>query len=211
MGVVICDLAVHGQFEKVQKWPFLSRLALQLTLVAIALVFQWINVIRDNVNSGLATISVLNLTEVTFCDFIFVSCALVVVETSTWCQFVFGNWIVKNTVGRLSAGMVVLSPIILYTVIPRVASSMNASGTVGSSVLGVSWLVLFLVTVALSVVFHFVVEWPSKYAGEWFGNYCTNWGRSDEEEAARKAMNAKANEGVKAPNSAPARLKAWFL
>lgn len=211
MGVVICDMAVHGVFERIQKWPFLLRLALQLTLVAIALVFQWINVIRDNVNSGMGTISVAGLNEVTFCDFIFVTCGLLVAETSTWTQFVFGNWVVRNTVGKLSAGMVLISPIILYTVIPHLAHSMDNSGAVGSSSLGVCWLVLFLATLGLSIIFYFIVEWPSKFAAEWFGNYCTNWGRSDEEEAARKAMNAKANEGVKAPNSAPARLKAWFL
>lgn len=203
-------MAVHGVFQKIQNWPFLMRLALQLTLLAIGLVFQWINVIRDNVNSGLFTISVLGLREVTFCDMIFVTCALLIVETSPWCQLAFGN-IVMRMLGKLSAGMVLISPIIVYTIVPKIAQSMGDDDAAGSSVLGVGWLVTFLASFGLAMIFHFVLELPSKFLGEHFAELCTNWGRVTEEEAAIKAANAKAKAGIKAPNSVPAKIKNWLL
>lgn len=156
----------HGHLHNIRtRWPAWQRLSLHAVLIVIALVFQWVPVLRDNVNSGMATINVQSHPELTFCDAVFASFWLFAIETSGLAQNILGN-IVMRTLGKFAAGLFLLAPAITFTIVPDVALSMHNSGSSASSVLGVSWLVLFVITLALAVLFHFVVELPSKMMGE---------------------------------------------
>jgi hypothetical protein len=204
--VAIADMVVHDQFKRIQKWPFLLRLSVQLALVAIACVTQWIGPIRDNINYGMNVVNVLHHTQIQFADVIFVTCFLLVVESSTICQFVFGN-VVMRLLGKLTAGLFLLAPIMTFTVVPDLALSMHRSNSSSSAILGVSWAVLFLACFGLAIVFHFAVELPSKLAGEYFADFVTNWGHADSTTEAIRDANRKAKSALKAPVEAPAKLR----
>lgn len=156
----------HGHLHRIRtKWPMYQRVALQAILIIVALVFQWVPVIRDNVNYGMSVINVQDHPELTFCDAIFCVCWLFVIETSGVAQVVFGNVVFRN-LGKLSAGVYLLAPAITFTIVPNLALSMHNNGSSASSVLGLSWLVLFVVACACAIAFHFAVELPSKVMGE---------------------------------------------
>lgn len=156
-------------------------LALQIVLLAFALCFQFINPVRNHLNSAFATINVLNHSELTFCDMIFATCFMLVFETSALLQIVFGN-IVMRLLGKLAPGMYLFAPAIVYTVVPSLGISLRSNGTTGSGVLGVTWIVTFAICVLLAIPFHFLVELPSKLAGEYFADFTESWGRSNQEE-----------------------------
>ncbi|KDE09630.1 hypothetical protein MVLG_00037 [Microbotryum lychnidis-dioicae p1A1 Lamole] len=166
IGLVFADMHAHGHLHRIRtKWSTTGRLALHVTLIAIACVTQFVPILRDNINKGMATINVQNHPELTFCDTVFATCWLFAIETSGLAQNILGNMVMR-TFGKASAGMYLLAPAITYTIVPDLALNMHNNGSSASSVLGVSWLVLFIVTVILSVLFHFVVELPSKMFGE---------------------------------------------
>lgn len=166
IGLAIADMHAHGHLHTIRtKWPAYQRLALHGVLIAVALVTQWVPVIRDNVNRGMAVINVQDHPELTFCDAVFAACWLLTIETSGLAQTVFGN-VVMRSLGKLSAGMFLLAPAITFTIVPNLALSLHNNGSGASAVLGISWVVLFVVTVALAVAFHFLVELPSKMIGE---------------------------------------------
>ncbi|KAK4702093.1 hypothetical protein P7C70_g4132, partial [Phenoliferia sp. Uapishka_3] len=166
IGLLIADMHAHGHLHRIRtKWPMYQRLTLHGVLIAVALVTQWVPVVRDNINKGLAVINVQDHPELTFCDAIFASCWLFTIETSGLAQTVFGNVVMRN-LGKLSAGIYLLAPAITFTIVPNIALSLHNKGSSASSVLGISWVVLFFITIALAIAFHFVVELPSKMLGE---------------------------------------------
>ncbi|GAA6049559.1 hypothetical protein JCM3770_000847 [Rhodotorula araucariae] len=175
LGLVIADMHAHGHLHRIRtKWPLWRRLALHGVLIAIALVFQWVPVIRDNVNSGMHTINVTDHPEITFCDALFAAFWLFCIETSGFAQTVFGN-VVMRTLGKLAPGMVLLAPAITFTIVPDIALSMHNNGASASAVLGTTWIAMFGIVVALSIAFHFLVELPSKMIGEVFVEALENW------------------------------------
>lgn len=175
IGLMFSDLAAHGQFTRIKKWPILRILGLQILLLAIALCFQFINPVRDNLNSAFATLNVQYNTDLTFCDMVFATCIMFVFETSTILQIVFGN-VAMRLVGKLSAGIYLLAPAIVYTVVPSLGISLRRNGTTGSGVLGVTWVVTFAICVVAAIPFHFLIELPSKLAGEYFADFAEKWG-----------------------------------
>ncbi|GAA5958423.1 hypothetical protein JCM3765_007872 [Sporobolomyces pararoseus] len=175
LGLVIADMHAHGHLHTIRtKWPAYLRLSLHGVLIAIALVFQWVPVIRDNVNYGMGVINVTGHPEITFCDAIFVACWLFCIETSGLAQNVFGN-IVMRTLGKLAPGMYLLAPAITYSIVPDIALNMHNNGSSASSVLGSTWIAMFAIVVALSIAFHFLVELPSKMIGEVVCEWLENW------------------------------------
>ncbi|KAK4055191.1 hypothetical protein OIV83_000471 [Microbotryomycetes sp. JL201] len=166
LGLILADMHAHGHLHRIRaKWPAWQRLTLHLCLIVIACVFQFVPVLRDNVNSGMSVINVQDHNELAFCDAIFAFGWLFAIETSGLAQNILGN-IVMRTLGKFSAGIYLLAPAITFTIVPDVALSLHNNGSTASTVLGVSWLVLFIVVLALSIAFHFVVELPSKMLGE---------------------------------------------
>lgn len=71
-----------------------------------------------------------------------------------------------RTMGKFAPGLYLLAPAITFTLVPDLALTLHNNGSTASSVLGVSWLVLFFVTLVVAALFHFVVELPSKMLGE---------------------------------------------
>jgi hypothetical protein len=158
----------HGHLHRIRsKWPAYQRLSLHAVLITIACITQFVPVIRNNINYGMSVINVQNHPELTFADSIFAFCWLFSIETSGIAQTVLGNVVMRN-LGKLAAGIYLLAPAITFTVVPNLALSLHANGHSASSVLGTSWVVLFTVTVALAIPFHFFVELPSKLLGEMF-------------------------------------------
>lgn len=166
LGLILADMHAHGHLHRIRtRWPAWQRLSLHAVCIVVACVCQWVPVIRDNINSGMATINVQNHPELTFCSSIFAFGWLFAIETSGIAQNILGN-IFMRTLGKFAAGIYLLAPAITFTIVPDVALSLHNNGSSASTVLGVSWLVLFIVVVALSIPFHFLVELPSKMMGE---------------------------------------------
>lgn len=103
--------------------------------------------------------------ELTFADSIFAFCIVFAVETSGVAQWFFGNVVMRN-LGKLSAGMYLLAPSIVFAIIPPFAASLNKKGTSMANTLLYSWLVVLGSGMGLAVLFHFFVELPSKVMGE---------------------------------------------
>ncbi|GAA6004438.1 hypothetical protein JCM10207_000727 [Rhodosporidiobolus poonsookiae] len=175
LGLVIADMHAHGHLHRIRtKWPVYQRLALHAVLIAFALVFQWVPVIRDNVNYGLSVINVTDHDDLTICDALFAACWLFCIETSGLAQTILGN-VVMRTLGKLAPGMVLLAPAITFTLVPDIALNLHNNGSSASAILGVGWIALFGIVVALSIAFHFVVELPSKMMGEVVVELLENW------------------------------------
>lgn len=66
-----------------------------------------------------------------------------------------------NLLNKLAAGIYLLHPAYLYTLIPRLALHLHSRSVSFSSTVGVSWLVLVLLTLPTAIVFHYLVENPS--------------------------------------------------
>lgn len=166
IGVVFADMHAHGHLHYIRtRWPAFLRIAAQAAAIGIALVTQWVPVLRDNINYGMSVINVQNHPELTFCDAIFATCWIFVIETSGIAQLVFGNVVMRH-LGKLAAGIYLLAPTLTYTIVPDVALSLSSNGTDAGSIVGVCWVTLFAITIALSIAFHFFVELPSKLMGE---------------------------------------------
>lgn len=197
LGLVIADMHAHGHLHRIRtKWAAWQRLTLHAVLIAVALVTQWVPVIRDNINSGLHTINVTDHPEITFCDALFTACWLFCIETSGIAQTVFGN-VVMRTLGKLAPGMVLLAPAITFTIVPDIALSMSNNGASASTVLGTTWVALFGIVFALSIAFHFVVELPSKMIGEVFVEALENWDGEGFRARRAKAGSSKLSKAPK--------------
>lgn len=201
IGLAFSDLAAHGHFARVRKWPFVRTMAIHIILLGIALAFQFVNPLRDNVNYGLSVINVSNHDEIQICDVIFVTCIVLIFETSKIAQMIFGN-IVMRMLGKLAPGMYLLSSPITYTIVPSLAVSLSNNGTSGSGILGVTWVVCFAVSVVAAIPFHFLVELPSKLAGEYVIEFLQKWGRSEEDKATMvKGPQSKAPKKIAGPGA----------
>merc|ERR1711939_863782 len=108
IGVVFADMHAHGHLHYIRtRWPAFLRIAAQAAAIGIALVTQWVPVLRDNINYGMSVINVQNHPELTFCDAIFATCWIFVIETSGIAQLVFGNVVMRH-LGKLAAGIYLL-------------------------------------------------------------------------------------------------------
>lgn len=201
IGMVMSDMAAHGHWAKIRKQPWTRALILQVVLIGVALALQFVNPARNALNNAFATINVTGNTDLTICDLIFATCFMIVFETSPICQAVLGN-IVMRYLGKLAPGIYLLAPAITYTVVPTLGISLKNSGTSGSGVLGVTWVVCFAVCVVAAIPFHFLVEYPSKIAGNYFGNFVTRWGaRDDDAQTAVKGPQKSAPKKLSGPGA----------
>lgn len=166
MGLALADMHAHGHLHRVRtKWPMYQRLTLHFSLIALACCTQFIPVVRNNINYGMSVINVQDHPELTFSDSIFAVCWLICIETSGIAQNVFGNIVMRN-LGKFSAGMFLLAPAVTFTIVPDLALQLHNNKSSASTILGLSWVVLFFTTFVGAIVFHFLVELPSKMIGE---------------------------------------------
>lgn len=184
LGLILADMHAHGHLHRIRtRWPAWQRLTLHAVCIVVACVVQWVPVIRDNINSGMATINVQNHPELTFCSSVFAFGWLFAIETSGLAQNILGN-VFMRTMGKFAAGIYLLAPAITFTIVPDVALSLHNNGSSASTVLGVSWLVLFIIVLALAVPFHFFVELPSKMMGEVVVELLESWGTTADHDGA---------------------------
>jgi len=201
IGLALSDIAAHGHFARMRKWPFMRTLAIHIVLLGIALAFQFVNPLRNNVNKGLSVINVTDHDEIQFCDVIFVTCIFLIFETShKIVHVIFGN-VVMRMLGKLAPGMYLLCNPITYTVVPSLAVSLSNNGTSGSGILGVTWVVCFAISLVAAIPFHFLVELPSKLAGEYFIDFMEKWGRREDEAPLVKGPQSKAPKKIAGPGA----------
>ncbi|EGG12604.1 uncharacterized protein MELLADRAFT_76238 [Melampsora larici-populina 98AG31] len=190
-GLFIADMAAHGQTARLRKLSVPLRIAIRVALLVVAAVTQFIPVVRNNLNSALATVNVQAHTDITFSDWIFVTIVLFIVETSDVAQRVLGFGLFKF-LGQLSAGIFLLAPAVVFTIVPDVALSLHNSQTYSApTVLGLSWALLLGVCFAGSIAFHLVVECPSKLIGEVVCDLFERLG-ADKEQMKKDAEDLKA-------------------
>ncbi|KAA1101873.1 hypothetical protein PGT21_031900 [Puccinia graminis f. sp. tritici] len=190
-GLLIADMAAHGQIAKLRKMPMMSRIGMRLGLLVLALATQWVPIIRDNLNMGMAKINVQSHGELTFADWIFVTVILFIVETSEVAQMILSN-VVFRLLGKLSAGIYLLAPAIVFTIVPTMALRLHDTQTYqAAGVLGISWCLLVGACFGSAVLFYLVVECPSKLLGEVVVNSIEKLG-VDPELAKRDAEDLKA-------------------
>lgn len=181
VGLVITDLSVHGHFTKIQNWSLIQRSILQFSLLGFGLTIQWIPIIRDSVNKAFAVLNVQDHPELKFVDSIFVVIFLLLIEISPWAQNVLNfSWFVKG--GKLSAGIYLLAPSIVFGLIPHLALAMHDQHYSGSTILGVSWLVLFVTASLGGGIFWGLVQVPSKWVREKFREGMMRDSKQDEGE-----------------------------
>lgn len=190
-GLFIADMAAHGQTARLRKLSVPLRIAIRIALLVVAAITQFIPVVRNNLNSALATVNVQAHTDITFSDWIFVTIVLFIVETSDVAQRVFSFGIFKF-LGQLSAGIFLLAPAVVFTIVPDVALSLHNSQTYSApTVLALSWALLLGVCFVGSIAFHLVVECPSKLFGEVMCDLFEKLG-ADKEQMKKDAEDLKA-------------------
>ncbi|MBW0524628.1 hypothetical protein O181_064343 [Austropuccinia psidii MF-1] len=141
-GLVIADMAAHGHTAKLRKLNLISRISLRIGLLILAFAIQWIPFIRDHLNSAMSKINVQSHNEITFADWILVSVILFVVETSDLAQTVLSN-IFFRIMSKLSAGIYLIAPAIVFTLVPTVALKLHDTHTYqAGGVLGISQILI---------------------------------------------------------------------
>ncbi|KNE91566.1 hypothetical protein PSTG_15018 [Puccinia striiformis f. sp. tritici PST-78] len=190
-GLLIADMAAHGQIAKLRKMSMIGRIGLRIGLLGLALATQWVPIVRDNLNTGMAKINVQSHGELTFADWIFATVILFIVETSEIAQLILSN-IVFRILGKLSAGIYLLSPAIVFTLVPTMALKLHDAQTYqASGVLGISWCLLMGASFGSAILFYLFIECPSKLLGEIVVNNIEKMG-VDPELAKRDAEDLKA-------------------
>jgi len=166
IGLALADMAVHGEWAKLQRLNFGIRLAIHAVLIGLVVLVQFINPVRNGLNNGMATLNVTYHTDLTFADLITATCIISVVELAPWVQLVLGN-VVLRAIGRVTtAGLFLISAVMTFTAVPTLALSLSNNRSSPSSITGLTWLVMFVASLLLAIPFHFFVELPSKHFGE---------------------------------------------
>ncbi|KAJ3165200.1 hypothetical protein HDU88_004283 [Geranomyces variabilis] len=163
LGYIIHDLSVHGHLRRPRS--NVVAIALQIACLAIAALVVWINPLRDGLRRGFRNIQIDQISHndmISFPDTVSVFFFLMFFELSPRTQRFMSKTLFKH-IGRLAAGVFVLHPIYLYTVIPRLALTLHGTGA--AAVAGVCWLVLFVLSLASALVFFQLVEKPSVLLG----------------------------------------------
>ncbi|KAJ3185400.1 hypothetical protein HDU87_000019 [Geranomyces variabilis] len=163
LGYIIHDLSVHGHLGRPRST--LVAIVLQISCLAIAALVVWIGPLRDGLRRGFRNIQIDQIAHndmISFPDTVSVFFFLMFFELSPRTQQFMSKTLFKH-LGRLAAGVFVLHPIFLYTVIPRLAVTFHGTGA--AAVAGVCWIVLFVLSLAAALVFFQLVEKPSVLLG----------------------------------------------
>ncbi|WAQ85581.1 hypothetical protein PtA15_6A209 [Puccinia triticina] len=113
------------------------------------------------------------------------------VPTSEIGQLILSN-IVFRVLGKLSAGIYLLAPAIVFTIVPTMALRLHDAQTSSAAgVLGISWCLLVAACFGFAIPFYLLVECPSKLLGELVVNNIEKLG-VDPELAKRDAEDLKA-------------------
>ncbi|KAJ3147909.1 hypothetical protein HDU86_007654, partial [Geranomyces michiganensis] len=188
LGYIIHDLAVHGHLRRPRNK--VVAIALQIACLAIAALVVWIGPLRDALRRGLRNIQIDQIAHndmISFPDTVSVFFLLVFFELSPRTQRFMSKPLFRH-IGHLAAGVYVLHPIYLYTVIPRLA--LKLQDMPAATVAGVCWLVLFVLSLASAVVFFQFVEKPSVLLGRLVWRILVKQQRADAAAAGTAARGA---------------------
>ena len=207
-------MAVHGEFARLHKMPVGARMIWQVVLLGLIVVVQFINPIRNNINSGLNTINVTHHTEIAFADVLTCAFFVAMIESEPILQKLAGN-IVFRTLGRVcTAGFYLFAGLLTFTLVPVIALSMHNSGSSPSAITGLSWVAMFAASFVLSFPFHFIIELPSDHFGERFAkcvrytgwmshahSFVTRWGGPAPLKHGKSGGKHRANVNAPAPKA----------
>ncbi|POW16320.1 hypothetical protein PSTT_01527 [Puccinia striiformis] len=168
-GLLIADMAAHGQIAKLRKMSMIGRIGLRIGLLGLALATQWVPIVRDNLNTGMAKINVQSHGELTFADWIFATNLGKTI--SRYLSIIPSNSIYISTNDGLK--------------ITR-CSNLSSFGS-----LGISWCLLMGASFGSAILFYLFIECPSKLLGEIVVNNIEKMG-VDPELAKRDAEDLKA-------------------
>ncbi|EJU03617.1 hypothetical protein DACRYDRAFT_99215 [Dacryopinax primogenitus] len=173
LGYVIYDMSTMF-LPRIRRMPLVQRLLVQATLLALIIIFEFITPTRNAIDMGMAAWNVRNVTQIQFGDTMFVTLALLWVEITPWAQIVLGNFLVRYLF-ILTPGMYLLTPALSYTLVPSVMSHFAHPFT-NAGALFAAWAVLLITVILLSLVFYFLVVYPSAYASRWLCSFFVSWG-----------------------------------
>ncbi|KAI8822985.1 uncharacterized protein EV422DRAFT_494507 [Fimicolochytrium jonesii] len=162
LGYVICDMKAHGHFHR----PRNSFVAIALQILSLVLAFgiKWVLPLRDFLNNTFAhlQIDIASNNLVHFADTLSVFFLLTFFELAPTVQSILSFRIFKH-IGHLAAGIYLLHPLYLYTVIPQIAGHLRSSNF--SRIVGICWLALVVLSTVTAFFFYQLIEKQSVAAG----------------------------------------------
>lgn len=187
LGILLADFSVSGQLSRMKHEPsraifkmgcinFSIALLAQFAALALFIVFTFVRVVRENVSDDLAKVQVLygisgnDLTSgfelIRSSDVISAFLFILLAETVAPLRLAL-SFRPVSFVGRwLSAGLVLVSPLVMYGIVPRLFNPSTAGSMNGA--LASAWGYTFGISIALAILFLLLVELPSLYIGKAF-------------------------------------------
>ncbi|KZT51943.1 hypothetical protein CALCODRAFT_487531 [Calocera cornea HHB12733] len=173
LGYMVYDMSTMF-LPRIRRMPLVQRMLVQALLLGLIIVFEFVTPTRNAIDTGMAAWNVRNVTEIQFGDTVFVTLTLLWVEITPWAQLVLGNFLVRYLF-ILTPGMYLLTPSLVYTLVPSVMSHFAHPFT-NAGALFAAWAALLVTVVSLSVVFYFLVVYPTAWACGWLCSFLVSWG-----------------------------------
>ncbi|KAJ3003866.1 hypothetical protein HKX48_001525, partial [Thoreauomyces humboldtii] len=182
LGYILADMRVHGHL--VRPRSRIVAIACQIVAIVLAVGIVWVTPVRtaldsvgthlqityidvvDNQSHSLGNANRISLANSLSCFFLMMFFELTSEITSHGVLSRAGKHI-----GHLSAGIVVLHPTYLYTVVPSLGLSLSRNGASFSSIVGLSWLALVALVIPSAFFFYHLVERQSVLLGDFFWNW----------------------------------------
>ncbi|KZP01627.1 hypothetical protein CALVIDRAFT_559430 [Calocera viscosa TUFC12733] len=173
LGYVIYDMSTMF-LPRIRRMPLVQRMLIQGLLLGLIIMFEFVTPTRTAIDAGMAAWNVRNVTQIQFGDTMFVTLTLLWVEITPWAQLVLGNFLVRYLF-ILTPGMYLLTPSLVYTLVPSTMSHFAHPFT-NAGALFAAWAALLVTVSALSVVFYFLVIYPTAWASGWLCSFLVSWG-----------------------------------
>ncbi|KAJ3017038.1 hypothetical protein HKX48_003753 [Thoreauomyces humboldtii] len=169
LGYMLHDLSVHAHLRRPRS--NILAIALQIVSISLAFILVWVRPIRNGIDTagralqieegaGNELISAANSFSVFF--------LLLFLELSPGVSKFLGRNVFKH-LGHLAAGVYLLHPAFLYTLIPRLALSRR--GEPLSQIVGICWVALAALSLLSAFFFYQLVERQSVLLGMYAWRY----------------------------------------
>ncbi len=175
LGLLVAELDISGHFARLRKHR-MANWIVQGLCAALFLMFLLIPEIRNPVNEGLSHLQVLRPTTrnganiygvIKFTDVICSALLLTFLELSQISQRILSLRPLSMMGQQLSAAIVAMHAIVLWSIMPKVFPMTSASSVTSgaaSNLVGI-WALTLVITLALSGIFRVAVEIPSELLG----------------------------------------------
>ncbi|ETS59880.1 hypothetical protein PaG_06202 [Moesziomyces aphidis] len=175
LGLLVAELDVSGHFARLRRHKVASWVV-QGLCAALFLVFLLVPQVRDPMNDGLSHLQVLRPSDrqganiysvIKFTDVICSALLLVFLELSQVSQRVLSLAPVSMMGQQISAAIVAMHAIVLWSIMPKVFPMTAASSVTSGAATNLAgiWALTLIITLALSVLFRVVIEIPSELLG----------------------------------------------